>query len=73
MSAVILSYGAKLVRENQMPGPNMLSFIMCQLALGPILTVSVYILINRFVKKEKYFILGHVTNLFSIKNCCRSK
>ncbi|CAF0886563.1 unnamed protein product [Adineta ricciae] len=38
LSATILTYGAKLVRENRLPGSDMLSFIMCQLALGPILS-----------------------------------
>lgn len=40
MSASVLIYGAKLVRDNRLSGSDMLSFIMCQLALGPILSVG---------------------------------
>jgi hypothetical protein len=46
MSAAILSYGAKLVRDNRLDGSDMLSFIMCQLALGPILSVSIYYILS---------------------------
>lgn len=46
MSATILSYGAKLVRDNRLDGSDMLSFIMCQLALGPILSVSIYLILS---------------------------
>ena len=68
MSAVILSYGAKLVREDRMSGSDMLSFIMCQLALGPILSVSVYLI---HVYEIRIFFLGYITNLFISKNSCR--
>jgi len=40
MSVVMLSYGAKLVRTNQVAGPDLLAFVIYQLTLGSILTVN---------------------------------
>ena len=40
MSIVILSYGAKLIRKKSVSGPDLYSFIIYQLTLGGILSVS---------------------------------
>lgn len=40
MSIVMLAYGAKLVRDNYVTGPDLLAFIIYQLTLGGILSVS---------------------------------
>ena len=40
MSIVILSYGAKLIRQKSVSGPDLYSFIIYQLTLGGILSVS---------------------------------
>jgi hypothetical protein len=40
MSVVMLSYGAKLVSTNQVAGPDLLAFVIYQLTLGSILSVS---------------------------------
>ncbi len=45
----MLSYGAKLVRDNYITGPDLLSFIIYQLTLGSILGV-----INEFFEIDKY-------------------
>ena len=34
MSVVMLSYGAKLVRDNYVAGPDLLAFVIYQLTLG---------------------------------------
>lgn len=36
----MLSYGAKLVRDNSVTGPDLLAFIIYQLTLGGILSVN---------------------------------
>ncbi len=36
----MLAYGARLVRENQVAGPDLLAFVIYQLTLGSILTVN---------------------------------
>jgi len=36
----MLSYGAKLVRDNYVTGPDLLAFIIYQLTLGGILSVN---------------------------------
>ncbi|CAF4972873.1 unnamed protein product, partial [Rotaria sp. Silwood1] len=38
MSVVMLSYGAQLVRNNQVAGPDLLAFVIYQLTLGSILS-----------------------------------
>ncbi|CAF0728544.1 unnamed protein product [Didymodactylos carnosus] len=38
MSVVMLSYGAKLVRDNKVAGPDLLAFVIYQLTLGAILS-----------------------------------
>ena len=40
MSIVMLSYGAKLVREQRVTGPDLYSFIIYQLTLGNLLSVN---------------------------------
>jgi hypothetical protein len=42
MSVVMLSYGAKLVRTDQVAGPDLLAFVIYQLTLGSILSVNKY-------------------------------
>ena len=37
----MLSYGAKLVRDNYVTGPDLLAFIIYQLTLGGILSVNI--------------------------------
>ncbi len=37
----MLSYGAKLVRDNHVTGPDLLAFIIYQLTLGSILGVNI--------------------------------
>lgn len=39
MSVVMLSYGAKLVRDEQVAGSDLLAFVIYQLTLGSILSV----------------------------------
>ena len=46
MSITMLSYGAKLVRDNYLSGPDLLAFIIYQLTLGGILHVNSH----RFIK-----------------------
>jgi hypothetical protein len=41
MSIVMLSYGAKLVRDNYVTGPDLLAFIIYQLTLGSVLSVNI--------------------------------
>lgn len=36
----MLTYGAKLVRSDQVSGPDLLAFVIYQLTLGSILSVS---------------------------------
>jgi hypothetical protein len=40
MSVVMLAYGAKLVREDKVAGPDLLAFVIYQLTLGSILSVN---------------------------------
>ena len=40
----MLSYGAKLVNEGSITGPHLLAFIVYQLTLGSLLSVSVFAL-----------------------------
>jgi hypothetical protein len=42
MSVIMLSYGAKLVSENRIAGPDLLAFVIYQLTLGSILNVNKY-------------------------------
>lgn len=49
----MLSYGAKLVRDNYVTGPDLLAFIIYQLTLGGILSVN--IILNN-VKKIMLFL-----------------
>jgi ABC-type bacteriocin/lantibiotic exporter with double-glycine peptidase domain len=48
MSVIMLSYGAKLVSENRIAGPDLLAFVIYQLTLGSILTVNKYKCIFHF-------------------------
>ena len=40
MSVVMLTYGARLVSEGRVAGPDLLAFVIYQLTLGSILGVS---------------------------------
>ena len=40
MSVIMLSYGARLVRDEKVAGPDLLAFVIYQLTLGSILSVS---------------------------------
>lgn len=40
MSVVMLSYGAKLVRDERVAGSDLLAFVIYQLTLGSVLSVN---------------------------------
>ncbi len=44
----MLAYGARLVRDNQVAGPDLLAFVIYQLTLGAILSVEKYLFVCFF-------------------------
>jgi hypothetical protein len=65
MSVVMLAYGARLVRDNQVAGPDLLAFVIYQLTLGSILSVKKSL--RLFERKDLVgFFEGYFSNIYII-------
>ena len=66
----MLAYGAKLVRDNYISGPDLLAFIIYQLTLGGILSVSIGDGSSKGFTFMFVFQIGYFSDLFIIDDSC---